>query len=184
MFVLVILAAGLIDFEGFFSSKAFDQTVYTHPDCGISQPVTLHQLANIELVPVVHIDQELAHTMGRWLDNHVQSAAHQYFGQNIKAIRVAASYVCRTRNNKKGAKISEHGFGRALDIASFQLQNGTWIDVQFHKEGSAAAKFQRDLRTTACRSFSTVLGPGSDEYHHDHLHLDIAPRFFQSSYCR
>jgi hypothetical protein len=32
------------------------------------------------------------------------------------------------------------------------------------------------LRASACRSFTTVLGPGSDGYHEGHIHLDIAER--------
>ena len=29
---------------------------------------------------------------------------------------------------------------------------------------------------TVCARFATVLGPGSDWYHEDHIHLDLAPR--------
>jgi hypothetical protein len=29
------------------------------------------------------------------------------------------------------------------------------------------------VRQAACGWFTTVLGPGSDEAHHDHLHVDI-----------
>ena len=31
------------------------------------------------------------------------------------------------------------------------------------------------VRTAACGWFTTVLGPGSDAAHTDHLHVDIAP---------
>ena len=38
----------------------------------------------------------------------------------------------------------------------------------------------RELRETvlhsACTRFSTVLGPGSDGYHEDHIHLDLMER--------
>jgi hypothetical protein len=31
------------------------------------------------------------------------------------------------------------------------------------------------VQTAACGWFTTVLGPGSDEAHADHLHVDMAP---------
>ena len=33
--------------------------------------------------------------------------------------------------------------------------------------------FGAALRIAACGWFTTILGPGSDEAHHDHLHVDI-----------
>ena len=32
------------------------------------------------------------------------------------------------------------------------------------------------MRVSACRHFTTVLGPGSDGYHEDHVHVDLAER--------
>ena len=32
------------------------------------------------------------------------------------------------------------------------------------------------IRRRACARFSTVLGPGSDGYHEEHIHLDLAER--------
>ena len=41
-------------------------------------------------------------------------------------------------------------------------------------------KVERDwrekIRSTACARFSTVLGPGSDGYHEEHIHVDLADR--------
>ena len=34
--------------------------------------------------------------------------------------------------------------------------------------------FLRTVFTGACRQFRTVLGPGADAFHYDHLHLDLA----------
>jgi hypothetical protein len=44
------------------------------------------------------------------------------------------------------------------------------------------ARFQRAVRKAACGPFTTVLGPGSDAYHDDHMHFDTKPR--RSPYCR
>ncbi|MFZ0371675.1 MAG: extensin family protein, partial [Xanthobacteraceae bacterium] len=32
------------------------------------------------------------------------------------------------------------------------------------------------VRASACARFATVLGPGSDGYHEEHVHLDLEPR--------
>ena len=32
------------------------------------------------------------------------------------------------------------------------------------------------LRKSTCARFTTVLGPGSDGYHEDHVHVDLAER--------
>jgi hypothetical protein len=37
---------------------------------------------------------------------------------------------------------------------------------------------------TACARFSTVLGPGSDWYHEDHIHLDLTARRNNYKICQ
>jgi hypothetical protein len=37
-------------------------------------------------------------------------------------------------------------------------------------------EFREELRKVACAKFTTVLGPGSDGYHEEHIHLDLAER--------
>ena len=74
--------------------------------------------------------------------------------------------------------MSEHGFANALDIAVFELADGTRIRVKdhWHSDGSwfgrRAAGFLRDVGRSACNSFMVVLTPDSDAAHHDHFHFD------------
>lgn len=91
------------------------------------------------------------------------------------------SYSCRGRNRVKGAKISEHGKGNALDIRAFKLDNGKQIsptDVNVDK------KLRDALKAASCARFKTVLGPGSDGYHEEHIHLDLAVRRGGYRLCR
>ena len=100
------------------------------------------------------------------------------FGGDLVELKIAAHYMCRTRNNKKGAKISEHGRGKAVDVAAFVLASG--------KAFTVAANYNKTLRRVhkaACGIFSTTLGPGSDGYHQDHIHLDTAG-YRSGPYCR
>ena len=48
----------------------------------------------------------------------MDEVAQPAFNGNLVEMRVAAHYSCRSRNNIKGAKISEHGKGRAIAIAA------------------------------------------------------------------
>ena len=89
------------------------------------------------------------------------------------AITNGGSYDCRGRNNDSRAKISEHGRGNALDLGPIRLANGATVDLS---NRFASQSIRQRLRDTACHRFSTVLGPGSDPFHADHIHVDLAER--------
>jgi hypothetical protein len=90
----------------------------------------------------------------------------------------AAHYSCRGRNNIKGAKISEHGKGRAIDISAFILSSGKVFTV-----AQDYNKLLRRIYKAGCGYFMTTLGPGSDGYHEDHFHFDTSARK-GGAYCR
>nr|WP_321456314.1 extensin family protein [uncultured Cohaesibacter sp.] len=109
----------------------------------------------------------------RYFSEIVQPLALDKFGQPVAEIRVAASYACRPRNNKSGAKLSEHGRANAIDISAFVLRDGTVLTVEddWARRGRKG-RFLRAINRQACRYFTTVIGPGGDKYHQDHIHLD------------
>ena len=120
-----------------------------------------------------------------WLEDVVQPTAQRSFGESIVSIDVAASYACRPRNNQRGAKMSEHGFGNAIDIAAFTLESGRKVTVEQGWWGSSdERRFLHTVHDRACGDFHTVLGPDSGRAHRDHLHLDLQNRENRSSYCR
>jgi hypothetical protein len=97
-----------------------------------------------------------------------------YFGVPVVDVK-AGSYSCRPRNNQRGAKVSEHAFGNALDVMAFILADGREVAVAKGWKGDPVEQeFLREAFVGACRYFTTVLGPGSDPFHYDHLHLDLA----------
>jgi hypothetical protein len=121
--------------------------------------------------------------LDEWMSNRVQPAAQQEFGESVLSIDVAASYACRARNNSFGAKMSEHGFGNAIDISAFTLESGRRITVkQGWRGGEDERDFLREIRREACGDFRTVLGPGT-AHHGDHFHLDLANRRSGKAYC-
>ena len=143
--------------------------------CGIEEPVRVTQVDGIRLTTPATVDCATASALKDWINAGVRPA----FGrQEVVELRVAASYICRTRNNRPGAKISEHGRGKAIDISGFILSDG--------RELTVSGNFNRQMRQAhraACGIFGTTLGPGSDGYHEDHLHFDTATHR-NGSYCR
>lgn len=144
--------------------------------CGLQQPFKVTRLGGGSVI----MKQRL--TIGcpalaeaeAWLADTIQPAARLYFGVQVAEIN-AGTYACRGRNNRVGAKLSEHSFGNALDIMSFTLADGHVITIKGGWRGTEAEQgFLREVFTGACNRFNTVLGPGSDMFHYDHFHVDLA----------
>jgi len=94
-------------------------------------------------------------------------------GAALSAIENYDSYDCRGRNRVMGAKLSEHGLANALDIRSVRLKDGRVVRPA---DAGAPREFRVAMKTAVCNRFTTVLGPGSDGYHEDHIHMDRAER--------
>ena len=43
--------------------------------------------------------------------------------------------------------------------------------------------FLRDVQGSACQQFSTVLAPGSNAFHYDHIHVDLMRRSSARQVC-
>lgn len=152
--------------------------------CGIDAPyrVTAFAGGGVTLTQPATLTCAAARETARWLRDHVRPAARTHLGGDVTGLRVAASYACRTRNSQPGARLSEHALGRAIDVAAIQVEGAGWLVV-----GSETGTRQRVLlasRRAACGPFKTVLGPGSDAFHDDHFHLDLAQRRRGSVYCK
>jgi hypothetical protein len=111
--------------------------------------------------------------IGNWMAELVAPLIAGRLATEVKAVRTGPGYECRTRNRAQGGKISAHAIGLALDISSFELSNGAVLTVKPGGEERVRSAVSA-LRTAACGWFTTVLGPGSDAAHAEHLHLDIS----------
>jgi hypothetical protein len=102
----------------------------------------------------------------------------------VVEIKQISAYSCRSMNGQRGAPISEHAFGNALDIAAFTLADGRKVTVREGWHGQPEERaFLHDVHASACRTFSTVLAPGSNAFHYDHIHVDLAHRASGRSIC-
>lgn len=154
--------------------------------CGIAAPVEVASLGGgaIQLSTKAMVNCDIASTLAAFMRDTVDPLARQKLGAGVTDVRIAATYACRPRNGVKGAKLSEHAKGNAVDISAFKVK-GEWIVVG-GKNGLAQNAFLKDVRKAACGPFTTVLGPGSDAYHSDHFHFDLAKRgqSGRGLYCR
>jgi hypothetical protein len=122
--------------------------------------------------------------LDRWLTDSVQPAAQRWFGARVVEIRQISAYSCRGMNGSSRAHISEHAFGNALDIAGFTLADGRHISVKDGWKGMPEEQgFLRDVQAAACQRFNTVLAPGFNVYHYDHIHVDLMRRASQRIIC-
>jgi hypothetical protein len=153
--------------------------------CGMRNAFRLYEVDGIKLSQPALVTCNVANTFHNWLQQTVEPKASQVYGARMTEIKIAASYSCRPRNNVRGAKLSEHGMGNAIDVAGFTFDNGKQITIERDYYGSSAdRKFLSSIRSEACGPFHTVLGPGSDSHHKDHLHLDLQRERGGGPYCR
>ncbi|MBD3676918.1 MAG: extensin family protein [Rhodobacteraceae bacterium] len=150
--------------------------------CGVNNPVRVSSVSGVALNPPAVMDCDTAKALNEWVDEGVKPTIGR-LGGGIAELRVVDDYSCRPRNNRPGAEISEHGRGKAIDIASFNLRNGVRIPVEGGWNDRVQGRLLKQMHREACGPFGTVLGPDADRYHQDHFHLDTA-RHGNGNYCR
>lgn len=150
--------------------------------CGIAEPVRISAINGITLSQRPTLNCQAARALQGWLTEDVAPEIGRR-GGGLTSIRVISSYSCRTRNNRPGARLSEHATGNAIDIAGFGLANGREITVLSDWGRGAEGRILRRLHEAACGRFGTVLGPNADRFHRDHFHVDAAS-YRGGAYCR
>jgi hypothetical protein len=150
--------------------------------CGVDEPVRVTAVAGVALSQAATMDCPTALALRDWVTEAVVPTIGNR-GGGVARLNVAGHYVCRPMNNQKGARISEHGRGRAIDISGLVLNNGAVISVLKHWRDASAGPILKDIHRAACGTFGTVLGPNSDRFHRDHFHFDTA-RHRNGPFCR
>src|ERR1700681_4536360 len=139
----------------------------------------------VAVKPVATLACPIVSVLDRWLADSVQPAAQRWFGARVVEIKQISAYSCRGMNGNSRGHISEHAFGNALDIAGFTLADGRQVSVKDGWRGLPEEQgFLRDVEATACQQFSTVLAPGSNVYHYNHIHVDLMRRASRRVICQ
>lgn len=146
-------------------------------DCGAPDVVRLEAVvladhSRVAIAPPAVLRCTTAEAIVHWVREEAAPRALG-LGSALQSIENFDSYECRGRNRIPGAKLSEHGKANALDIRSFKLASGEVVGLT---NPHVPKDFRDGLRASVCARFTTVLGPGSDGYHEDHVHVDLAER--------
>lgn len=150
--------------------------------CGITDAVKVRAVGGVGLSQAAMMNCASARVLSGWVRGGLRKAVGRT-GGGVVGLKVAAHYACRTRNHQRGAPVSEHGKGNAIDISEVRLQNGDTLNVLRDWGGGTKGRVLRKVRDSGCGPFGTVLGPGSDGFHRDHFHFDTA-RWGSGPVCR
>ncbi|PDT74470.1 extensin family protein [Bradyrhizobium sp. C9] len=155
------------------------------PRLGPSNGNSVMTVGPVAVKPAATLACPIVSVLERWLADSVQPAAQRWFGARVVEIKQISAYSCRGMNGNSHAHISEHAFGNALDIAAFTLSDGRRISVKDGWKGLPEEQgFLRDVQAAACQQFTTVLAPGSNVYHYDHIHVDLMRRASRRLICQ
>jgi hypothetical protein len=154
-------------------------------DCGGRDMVRLDAVVlpdhrRVEVKPTAVLRCAMAESFAAWVRD--EASVHiAPLGAALRGVETYGSYDCRGRNSVIDAKLSEHGKGNAIDVRALVLTGDRHTELT----GENVAKPVREaLRDSACHRFTTVLGPGADSYHNNHIHLDILERTHGLRICQ
>ncbi len=173
-------------FEALGGTVLPTETSQTSGDCAIPEPVTFRQVklpdgAVVALESAVTIRCSLALELARWISDDLAPIA---VGQGTMLVRLngVGGQACRMRNGQPGGQVSEHASGNAFDLQALTLADRRVIRLGSDDVGTKGLREQ--IKATACTRFRTVLGPGSDSFHADHLHVDMRQRKGDFKLCQ
>jgi hypothetical protein len=153
--------------------------------CGIAEPVRLSSITGeggtVSLPDHPLIACEFASVLADYVRLIVAPLGEATLHAGVAAIETGPGYDCRTQDRIAGARISAHAKGLAVDFMAITLADKRRILVE-RQTGADEASYFRAIRTAACGWFTTVLGPGSDAYHANNMHMDIEPHGSSGSY--
>ncbi|HEY8380883.1 MAG TPA: extensin family protein [Microvirga sp.] len=145
------------------------------PSCGFRDAVLVSMLPDgVAVAPPALMTCPVAEGLARWTLDVLTLEADRHLGAAPVKLAIGTSYECR--NQRSGSKLSEHAFGNAVDVMGVEFHKRAAVPITAHAAGTPEAAFQDAIRAGACATFTTVLGPGSDAAHGDHLHLDLRGR--------
>lgn len=136
------------------------------------EAIVLPDGSRVAVTPAAILRCPMAAELADWVRTDVAPIAAS-LESRLAGLDNFDSYECRGRNRQRGAKLSEHGKANAIDIRGLKLASGRLVSLT---DRASPRAIRESVRQSVCDRFSTVLGPGSDGFHEDHIHLDLAQR--------
>jgi hypothetical protein len=162
-----------------FEVDAAEHPPATNDLCRIETPVRLKAVpvrsrpgTTLRLGDQPILACRFADSFGHWLGDLVAPVVAGSLNTEVRSVRTGPGFECRNRNRAAAGKLSAHAEGLAIDIAGFELASGSTLRIKPEPDISPEPALDA-LRKAACGWFTTILGPGSDAAHADHLHVDV-----------
>jgi hypothetical protein len=144
------------------------------------EAVVLPDKHRVQVKPAATLRCKMASAIADWIRADMAPLAKN-LGSVIGDLDNFDSYDCRGRNGVAGAPLSEHGRANALDVRAFKLADGQSITLT---DRTVSRDLRESVLHSMCARFTTVLGPGSDGYHEEHIHLDLMERHNNYKICQ
>ncbi len=153
-------------------------------ECGATDAVQMDTIelpdkSKVAVMPAAIMRCPMAEEVARWVREDVVPTLKNL--PPLRALDNYASYDCRGRNNVRAAQLSEHGRADALDVRDFKLADGHELELT---DVNVPKDWREAIKASVCARFMTVLGPGSDGYHEEHIHLDLEARRNNYKICQ
>jgi hypothetical protein len=144
------------------------------------EAVMLPDQHRVALTPAAILRCPMASAIADWVRTDLAPLADKLGGE-LTALDNFDSFECRGRNRVPGAQLSEHGRANALDVRAFKYGKGQQVALT---DRTVPREVRETVLHNVCARFMTVLGPGSDGYHEDHIHLDLMERRNNYKICQ
>jgi hypothetical protein len=144
------------------------------------EAVVLPDKHRVQVKPPATLRCKMASAIADWIRTDMAPLAKD-LGSVISDLDNFDSYDCRGFNGVAGAPLSEHGRANALDVRALKLANGRSIALT---DRTVSRDLREGVLHSVCARFTTVLGPGSDGYHEEHIHLDLMERHNNYKICQ
>ena len=144
------------------------------------EAIVLPDKHRVAVTPPATLRCTMASEIADWVRTDVVSLTAP-LGSEPNVLDNFDSYECRGFNRVPGAHLSEHGRANALDVRAIKLANGKSIELT---DRTVPRDLRESLLHSVCARFMTVLGPGSDWYHEEHIHLDLMERRNNYKICQ
>ena len=145
--------------------------------CEVQGAVFVTQLAGLKLTPRRALLQcGVAENLNAWLEDVAKPGAQEHLNANLTRLGHMGTYNCRTIGGSSSI-LSQHSFANAIDLAWFDLSNGTRTRLVegWDRRGPSQEKFWTSIKEGSCDYFDVSLGPDHNAAHADHFHFDLGP---------
>ncbi|MGU3493747.1 extensin family protein [Xanthobacteraceae bacterium A53D] len=153
--------------------------------CTVPGPVTFSRVkleeGAVTLDSAITVRCTMALQLAEWVRDDLAPLAKRH-GTTLTQLKGVGGTTCRARNGQVGGQISEHASGNAIDLLSLKLADGRLVELW--KDDASTKEIREEVKKSVCARFRTVLGPGADAAHANHLHLDMRQRRNDFSLCQ